>query len=494
MKKEMPLKLQLFFFTIAISLITYAFNLTNFALSIDSEPIVSKNSYLELGRWGTNFIRYYVFDGAVIPYFTVFISLVMFSASAVLMTDILRLRRLESILFCALFVSFPQIAYQFIYYLQADAVSLGFLLSAVFILLFVKIIEGSNKLVSAGLFLLAALIMMFVISIYQALIFVPAVLYLVLVFRNTYLEGYTLTAEFKKALLFGLLLLVSAGFYYISQKILCPDVSQYLSSYANGASGNRFVNFYNIWIENLWGDRFYGDKTFLVASLSAICTLIFLFRKERKMFFTRAVLIVLMLIAPFFISLFITIGYHPARLYLASGIVYAYLIAQFFASVKYRDLAVGFAGVIVLMNIYFITKLYVAHHGVQNHDLQLASKIDNKIREVYPEFEPRRDYVYFYGAVPDSDFNRIKIPESDVFGGSFFQWDTGSNGRIISYMRAVDVANYKIIDSKDLFLKIRDSISDMPVWPKPGSVKQVNDVMIVKLGNVKGHALWVEEE
>lgn len=125
--------------------------------------------------------------------------------------------------------------------------------------------------------------------------------------------------------------------------------------------------------------------------------------------------------------------------------------------------------------------------------MQLARKIDARIRQVYPEFEPNRDYVYFYGAVSDSELGRYKLLNSEIFAASFFQWDQGSNYRIIPFIRSAGVANYKIIDNKDAILKAKTAISDMPVWPAAGSITHVDDVVVVKLSNTSGAKLWVED-
>jgi hypothetical protein len=49
-----------------------------------------------------------------------------------------------------------------------------------------------------------------------------------------------------------------------------------------------------------------------------------------------------------------------------------------------------------------------------------------------------------------------------------------------------------MIDNKETYLKIKDSIEPMPIWPNQESIKLINDVLVVKLGTTKGTALWVE--
>jgi uncharacterized CHY-type Zn-finger protein len=79
-----------------------------------------------------------------------------------------------------------------------------------------------------------------------------------------------------------------------------------------------------------------------------------------------------------------------------------------------------------------------------------------------------------------------------VFGGSYFNWDNGNNYRIIHFFKEADVADYNMIDSKEKYYSIKDSIDKMPIWPDYESVKMVKKIIIVKLGKEKGMPISVE--
>ena len=49
-----------------------------------------------------------------------------------------------------------------------------------------------------------------------------------------------------------------------------------------------------------------------------------------------------------------------------------------------------------------------------------------------------------------------------------------------------------MIDNKETFLSIKDSIDNLPIWPSKESIKMINNVIVVKLGKEKGSPLWVE--
>ncbi len=98
----------------------------------------------------------------------------------------------------------------------------------------------------------------------------------------------------------------------------------------------------------------------------------------------------------------------------------------------------------------------------------------------------------FFGYLPFEHHQNFRIDKSEIFGGSLFNWDNGDNYRIINFFKFNDINYYRMIDNKEVYLKIKDSIGVMPVWPNRESVKKIKDVIVVKLGNEKGAPLWVE--
>jgi hypothetical protein len=376
--------------------------------------------------------------------------------------------------------------------MQADVVPLGFLAGVIGVHLFLKSTVNIFSVKSIGLFVLAALALMFVISIYQALIFIPIICYLIHFFQNTYQEEYNLKSEIGKGIYFGGLLLLSAVFYSVSVKIFCPPLEGgYLASYTSGDSSNRVSHFWNLWMDNLKGKAYYGEKLFSLCSVVSLF-LIVKFGIEKRLFLYRFIALVLLMILPYFISFFITNGYYPPRIYVASGIVFAFILVHAVRNSKAEKIIVLLGSMICIAHLYFITQLFYSTNKIYNHDKDIARKIDFIIQSKYPQFDASVNYVYFYGCLPYEHHDRFRLPNSEVFGGSLFSWDNGSNHRIIDFFSYNDIAYYKIIDNKDVYLKIKDSINPMPIWPKPESIKMINNVIVVRLGKDKGEALWVE--
>ena len=133
-----------------------------------------------------------------------------------------------------------------------------------------------------------------------------------------------------------------------------------------------------------------------------------------------------------------------------------------------------------------------SNNKIFKHDKRIAEKIDNLIQYKYPTFCLSEKNIYFYGYFPYEYHQKFRLQNSEIFGGSIFNWDNGNNYRIINFFKEADIAEYKMLDNKEKFNLIKDSIEKMPTWPNQESIKKINDVVIVKLGNEKGQPLPCE--
>ena len=483
--------LKLFGFTFLLSIITYGYTLANPSLSIDSETPIGSDFALLLGRWGTNLIRYHVFNGHI-SYFTLLLGLFFISITAVEISKLLAFKGYYNYIFCALFVSFPQFSYQFIFNMQADIIPIGFFLAVISIKYFYRAIENFNNLKNKFYFLLSSLLMMTAIAMYQALILIPIILFLIFSLRETFNENFKFKSYIFTFSYFSLYMIISVVFYYISVKIFCPPVeSGYLVSYLSGENPNMFLDAFYIWIDNLKGVWYYGEKTFFVVTFLGLFLLMkFAFLKSN--FLIRFIIVILLFLIPFGFTFFIANGYHPPRIYITSSLVFSFIIVYCLSLLNNLKVSLITSSVLCLIHIYFITNLFLSNHKILNHDIELAKKIDFKIKNKYPEFDEKNDYVYFYGYLPYEHHNNLRIDKSEAFGGSHFSWDNGDNYRIINFFKCNDVAYYKMIDNIDLYTNIKDSINELPVWPKDESVKKINNVVVVKLGSEKGAKLFIE--
>lgn len=485
---------KLLVFSFIVMLLTYGFAITNFTITIDNETPIYSDFGLEYGRWGQNLILYHLFDGHL-QYFSLLTSIFLYSFAAVRLSKTFNLQVTSSYIFCALFVTFPQISYQIVFAMMANIAAIGVLLSVFCVDFFIKGLESKNIKYKFLNLLVAALILTFSISIYQAFILIPPTVYVLLFLQNTFREEFSLKKEIKNIFLFALLVIISLILYLISVKIICPpmDSNGYMSSFVSGESNNHFMDFCLIWYNNLIGSFYYGEKTFILVPI-VVFILVISFILNKKMILIRVATLFVILLLPFLTSFFITNGYHPPRIYVTSNIVYAFTIAfgiNHFKIFNYNYTKIAVL-LIVVMNFYYVTKLFYSSNKIFKHDVRIAEKIDNIILSKYPNFPLSEKKVFFYGYFPYEYHNSLRLDKSEIFGGSFYSWDNGDNYRIINFFKVADVADYTLLNSKADLNKVKDSISTMPAWPNSNSIKMINNIVVVKLGESKGMPMYFE--
>jgi hypothetical protein len=484
---------KLFLFTFLLGILTYGFTLTTYTISVDNELPILADFGLDVGRWAQNLILYHLFGGHL-RYFSVILSLFLFSVAAVQISKLLKFNGFAAFFFCGLFINFPQLSYQIILVMMAVIAALGVLLSFLSVKMFLKGLDEESILLKIVYFLSIALLLMFTLAMYQAFIFIPITLYLILFFQKTFDEAFKISLEIKKALLFAVIIIISGILYSISVKIICPlQQGGYIESFVSGGSGGGFFsNFINISGTNLSGNFFYGEKLYSIASVLIIVLTVNLFLKKKHFIYRLLVLLVL-IISPFTLSYFITNGYHPPRIYVTSSLVFAFVITFAINQLKISSSKITLTAVtsIFILNIYFVTMLFSSNNKIYKNDRRVAEKIDNAIQTKYPSFYTTEKSIYFYGYFPYEYHQKYRLDKSEIFGGSVFNWDNGNNYRIINFFREADIAEYNMID-KEKFDLVKDSIAKMPIWPDYESIKMINNSVIVKLGKDKGGLLYFE--
>ena len=489
----------IFSITLVVALITYGFSLINHSLTIDNEMQIFPDFAMELGRWGQNLVVYHILNGHT-PFFTTILSLILYSVSALKIANLFEFENYSKIIFCLLFITFPQISYQIVFQIMAVIAGLGILLSVYFTEIFKNYTLKKDKKNKDHLQLaVAVLILVFTLAMYQAFIIVPVVLYTIIILLNTDKNDFVVKTTIKNGLFFVLILIISLGIYFISVKMFCENIQDngYLLSFISSGSNsqeNMFSVFYTILKENLKGDMYFGEKTYLLCTVGLLLLMTMVIY-ERKNIAIKLLMLLGLLLFPFIISLFITNGYHPPRIYLASNIVFSFILIKIIEKLnkKYLTATNIIVSCVVLYNVFLVTKLYQSSNKIFENDKKIAQKIDFLINSKFPEFYKSEKYVYFHGSLPFDFHQNLRVEKSEIFGGSFFNWDNGNNFRIINFINNVDYNNYKIIDQKIIYDKInQEELSKMPVWPNPESVKVFGDVTVVKFSDTKGVPLPFE--
>lgn len=486
--------IKMYFFTFFLSLVAYGFALSNYTLSVDNEIPILSDFALDMGRWGQNLIRYHLFNGHL-QYFTLILGLFFFSVSAVRLSKLLKFENIYAYFFCGLFITIPQISYQVVFYMMSDIAGLGVLLSVISVEIFIKNIENSSKIKLFFYLLLSSLIIMFATSMYQILILFPVTIYVIHFFQKLHNEDFNQKKEIKNLFVFAGLILFSIVLYSISVKIICPPIkdSGYLLSFTSGNSNNMISMFFDIWINNLKGNFYYGEKLFIIVPLISVILLIRFFI-EKKYFILKLLVLFFLILSPFLVSLFISNGYHPPRIYVTTGIIFAFLIVFFIKSFninKYNYISSTFISLIIICNIYFITNLFYTCNKIYLYDKRNSEKMYDLILKKYPNFETTEKVVYFYGFFDFEYHQKFRLDKSEIFGGSVFHWGEADNYRVNNFFKLSNIGDFNMIN-KEQYDSVKDSISNMAVWPNEESIKMINGVVIVKLGDKKGAKLYFE--
>lgn len=473
----------LYVFSILVVFVAYGFALTNFSLTVDSESPIYPHSSLELGRWGTNLVRYHLMNG-LYPFFTLLFGLVFLALTSVEVTKILNIKGIYSFIFCLLFLSFPQHAYQLVFTMQADAIPLGYFLGTLGVGFYIK--ESKSKIWKIINWVLSVIFFVIAIATYQILIFIPVILYMLYFFTQIEKPKTNVSKEFKKAFIFCGLLLISVIIYILSVKLFIKTSnSSYLEGYANGNLDNPFVVFYNLLVDNLYGNFYYGEKPFLLTTLCVLISIIY-FIKDKTNTLLKILTFLALLIVPFSMSFFIRNGYHPPRLYVGSTLAFAFIILFILQKIpKQYYNQILFVGIMLyLWNVFYVTNLFYTQNKIFKHDLEIAKDIKQKINQ-FEDFNSDTDYVYFYGSLPESNHSKLSLPNSEVFSGSLFRWGE-DNWRMINFFRFNDIAYYRFMDDESSYNKVKDKFSTMPVYPLKGSIQKIENVVVVRLSEKKG--------
>lgn len=486
--------IKLYFFTFFLSLVAYGFALSNYTLSVDNEIPILSDFALDMGRWGQNLIRYHLFNGHL-QYFTLILGLFFFSVSAVRLSKLFEFETIYAYFFCGLFITIPQASYQVVFYMMSDIAGLGVLLSVISVEIFIKHIENSSKIKTFFHLLLASLIIMFVTSMYQILILFPVTIYVIHFFQKLYNEDFNQKKEIKNIFVFAGLILFSVFLYSVSVKIICPPIkdSGYLLSFTSGNSNNMFSMFFDIWTNNLKGDFYYGEKLFIIVPIISIILLI-RFLIEKKYFLLKFLILFFLILSPFLVSLFISNGYHPPRIYVTTGIVFGFLIVFFIKTLKlnkFNYFTSSFISLIIICNIYFITNLFYTCNKIYLYDKRNSEKMYDLILKKYPNFETTEKVVYFYGFFDFEYHQKFRLDKSEIFGGSIFHWGEADNYRVNNFFKLSNIGDFNMIN-KEQYDSVKDSINEMAIWPNEESIKMINGIVIVKLGDKKGAKLYFE--
>ncbi|WP_129139154.1 glucosyltransferase domain-containing protein [Modicisalibacter coralii] len=482
---------RLLLLTVVASLLVYGYPLTHFSLPIDGEFPDNFDQTIAFGRWGHSLLRAWLLPEPFVPFFTLLVALLALSLAAVLAARLLDLAGLPALAFTSLMVGFPQLAYQFEFINQADTLAIGYLLAITATALFAHAVARRGAPRWAGL-VLATGCYAYAIGIYQSLVVVPPLMLLGrLAFATEGDPDATPRQGLAQLAGFALIAVCAVGVYLLvtrwTQAHFAVDGSSYLAGFVNLDIGlqDYLHAVAGQFALGLSGRQNFGLGSFALASAaSALLVVLALARlgtlgPARTGY--RVLLILAILLLPFAFCL--TSRYAlPPRILIGTNLALALLVTLALRRCDPRWLA-GLAALLLLVHGARVSQLFASDAAVRQADVLMANRIVTTLYQQYPDFDPSRTPVYFHGGIANDSVH--KLPDSDVFGSSFFAWDGGNNIRLRLFFRYYGIGEWRNAD-RDETRRALSHVEAMPTWPNPNAIQRHDGVMIVKLGEHRG--------
>lgn len=490
LEKYFRSNLNVLLFILVIAIFTYGFELFNINLTIDEEMASALTSVdlgrLSNGRWGLFLINKLLLPFSVIPFVPLAISILFQLTSIMLIFESLAFKNnILKALIGAMFISWPGMAFMYSFSTGNYGIGFGFLCIGLSLYLFTK---------NLGLAKYWAVIpSIFVVSVYEPLI--PAllavfILYLLLNWDNL---GKKIIIEFIRIIM---ILIISIIGYLIISKILLLlfnlPKANYVSHYFD--ISYLFENF--IWISKklfrLIINVFMGDKSIygleirsfgvLVIFLGFVIFVSNLLSKRNVICKIFWILLVLAFVLLPFLGGFITKGYIPKRSLVSIPIIVAGLsiLGLTKTSKPLFYLLVFLSSICLFQFVSSSNHLYASSYFALEEDKFLASQLVNRIEVEKGDNIQEVKYLEMIGFLEKPSTPLISRIEN--IGASFFGWDEGDTKRATHFLNTLGY--YELVPlPSDQRTKYVDYGKTMPDWPESGSVKVVNNVVLVKFSD-----------
>lgn len=487
-----------------VFLLVYAAELGHFSLSIDEELATFstetfKLSWLSQGRWGMMLI------GALMPNFEAIpvLSTLMLGAglvfAAVRGAADLRLDGVRACLFAVVLVGFPVWPHIAEFNTFAGGFGIGIAVAA----------YGAGLAVRANDFgrrALAVVAMAFAISVYQTLalfivVYAGLALHAAHDARLRAGEHTSLLALLRAAATAALLVLLAGVVYFIVQRVAMIAVGvpyAYVDVYwrmdllrasprETLATGGTALAAYADGTDALYLGN--GVRVLFLSWLGLLpwCLL----RRENpacakrlSLFWATLLAVLAVLAVPFVLSA----GTLPIRAHIAWPLLAAWLASRIAVPDTARWRTAVWAGLVyfALTACSIGASLFYSERLARAADAALTEQLALRMMEVADPaatgpvpFTLSGTYIFPEGG---------QIQRAGVFGTSFFQHDAGNVYRVAEYMRTLGHTRFRpvVLGNRPQLI---EAVRAMPAWPAAGSVKQVDGVIVVKLGEPTGPQL-----
>lgn len=486
---------------ILISILCYGFTLTNYSIGIDDEAFsiyYHGNGLLEQGRIGSYFLSS-IFDSYYfLPFWRDFIAIILIMISITVWGYYFWTRSeggitlTQRIIFASCVISCPIIAEYFIFMSATIEIGLYWMLTGGAL---IAIYEGLLDKKDKWLTLVGIILLVLAVSFSEA----SAPMFLAGAFMGMYIKFYYMQESEKynlRMLLNETLMIIgSVSVAIILKSIFTKFIlsfleipqSGYVSNYIKWDFNNIkdsltsfIINFKNTIVYQY--DEFLHIKIFIMCTIILLVISIYLAIKYKRYIYC----IIWGAITISTISLIVLTGNPnmPQRTMIIYSIYIGFTcmcVIELIRNVNIKLLATIGIGIMVLnqsrelnINFYNDYKRYLL-------DLNTIKNISREVEIETGDIIPVKPVV-FIGLLEDS----YNIYRGEVIGQSLLRWDRmwgqDSADRIYNFYNMFGY-NYKRVATEQIEKAKLDAVG-MECWPQQGSVKEFDEYIIVKMGDL----------
>ena len=512
MLKDIFEKIDYFWFCLFITFfVCFGYFFTNPTIGIDDEIIsffTSTEIILQVGRLG-KFLTNFLFNPEFVPVIYEFIGVVCFVISVILMCDIFKkylpnFSKKEMTIFSTMAISFPFAAFVFIFLQNTIDIGLCYLFATVAANYSMKFFyEDKNK----KYLLFSFILLLFSLSMYETGIFYFLLIHLFVILYSTIFENNPKSSNsqlYKQIATCLFTVFSSVVVYRIILKLVMlvvgynyNKITNYLkydfSSFESFCTSVVFSynEFGRILCSNV--SSHFCCKVIVFSCISLfLVSLFYAIKKKNILLVFVSIFMVSLPVSYFFATAFPWMQY---RIFFAYGILNAMtfvILYKLFAKNIYVERTLLFLCFLVVfhqakeMNAMFFTE----HLKYENEKL-FAYSIDRDLKRLNLEHYP----VVFVGVRKPINPQFLYYGLANELNGSIYNWDRVDSvekelyiERPYKFMQQIgyDIYSYftkenlnEFVTQKEKFKKI---VSDMPIYPKEGAIKQVDNYVVIKIG------------
>jgi hypothetical protein len=481
---------------IITSFFIYGLKIFSFLLSIDEELHATRNTpfmdWIWQGRWGMFLLNKCFFPFAILPVMPISFAIFFYILGTTLLFRLFSSKlTIISYFAVALSLAFPSLI--FIFSFSSISYGIGF---GVFLVGLAFVAREQRRF---RWDCLAAALFCFSIAIYQSLLLLILSIFLLSwVGKSIKRTATERPVDFREILndstRFSITMVAACLVYLAIQKFLLFELNlqiQYVDGFFHPA--DLLMNPWLIFNKSLvdlfsWlitgRNEVYIDRLTSFSWLIRLCISLVLYKivRQRSSWVTRLILIfffVCSIYAPFILHL-LNRGEMPARSLIALPFVAATIIYLGFQSSN-RSLRI----LILLMSAFVLFRFGVIDNRYQNAtnvaleaDRLLANRIIDRMDHLNLPSTTTHPFELVGFLARDKSFIFLK---KETLGASFFEWDAGNPGRVISFLKILGYTKLKGLSYQER-LSLVPYTKEMPSWPADGSLKTIKGVIVLKLG------------